>query len=191
MRLLRQHAFLRETFCRAHVQGPLRLSYTMGKRKRSTVAESVVEASIPLPPPIAVLPQKSTRSRSSTKEDAPATNDVEPQITVMNGAIISRITKQEDSDSPLSDSFDIQSCEEETTIAKRNGEATETSKRSAIESLTDQEAECQEIIDEEEVQEALSRPPPVNSDYLPMPWKGRLGYVRYRRQHTIEQVRFD
>lgn len=28
-----------------------------------------------------------------------------------------------------------------------------------------------------EIQEALSRPPPVNSDYLPLPWKGRLGYV--------------
>jgi UV DNA damage endonuclease len=23
-----------------------------------------------------------------------------------------------------------------------------------------------------------ARPPPVNSDYLPLPWKGRLGYVR-------------
>jgi len=22
-----------------------------------------------------------------------------------------------------------------------------------------------------------ARPPPVNSDYLPLPWKGRLGYV--------------
>ena len=31
--------------------------------------------------------------------------------------------------------------------------------------------------EEEEVKEALSRPPPVNSDYLPLPWKGRLGYV--------------
>ena len=29
----------------------------------------------------------------------------------------------------------------------------------------------------EELQEALSRPPPVNSSYLPLPWKGRLGYV--------------
>jgi hypothetical protein len=25
--------------------------------------------------------------------------------------------------------------------------------------------------------DALSRPAPVNSDYLPLPWKGRLGYV--------------
>lgn len=30
---------------------------------------------------------------------------------------------------------------------------------------------------EEEVKEALSRPPPVNSSYLPLPWKGRLGYA--------------
>jgi len=32
--------------------------------------------------------------------------------------------------------------------------------------------------EEQEVKEALSRPPPVNSEYLPLPWKGRLGYVR-------------
>lgn len=31
----------------------------------------------------------------------------------------------------------------------------------------------------EELQEALGRPPPVNSAYLPLPWKGRLGYVSY------------
>jgi UV DNA damage endonuclease len=34
--------------------------------------------------------------------------------------------------------------------------------------------------DEVEVKEALSRPPPVNSEYLPLPWKGRLGYVSNR-----------
>ncbi|KAG8527715.1 UV-damage endonuclease [Bacidia gigantensis] len=32
---------------------------------------------------------------------------------------------------------------------------------------------------EEELQAALSRPPPVHSDYLPLPWKGRLGYNRH------------
>jgi UV DNA damage endonuclease len=32
--------------------------------------------------------------------------------------------------------------------------------------------------EEEEVKEALRRPPPINSDILPLPWKGRLGYVR-------------
>jgi UV DNA damage endonuclease len=35
-----------------------------------------------------------------------------------------------------------------------------------------------EVEDEEEIKQALSRRPPVNSDYLPLPWKGRLGYVR-------------
>lgn len=29
----------------------------------------------------------------------------------------------------------------------------------------------------EEIKEALFRPPPVNSSYLPLPWKGRLGYA--------------
>ncbi|KAJ5647864.1 hypothetical protein N7490_004236 [Penicillium lividum] len=29
----------------------------------------------------------------------------------------------------------------------------------------------------EELKEALGRPPPVNSSYLPLPWKGRLGYA--------------
>ncbi|MCJ1248906.1 UV-damage endonuclease [Trapelia coarctata] len=41
----------------------------------------------------------------------------------------------------------------------------------------DPEAEGDEEADEEEIQAALSRPPPVHSDYLPLPWKGRLGYA--------------
>ena len=41
----------------------------------------------------------------------------------------------------------------------------------------DPEADGDEEADEEELQAALSRPPPANSDYLPLPWKGRLGYV--------------
>lgn len=32
-------------------------------------------------------------------------------------------------------------------------------------------------VDPEELTEVISRPPPVNSDYLPLPWRGRLGYV--------------
>lgn len=42
----------------------------------------------------------------------------------------------------------------------------------------DPEADGVEEADEEEIKEALSRAPPINSDYLPLPWKGRkLGYV--------------
>lgn len=43
----------------------------------------------------------------------------------------------------------------------------------------DPEADGEEDADEEEIKAALSRPPPVNSDYLPLPWKGRLGYVSH------------
>lgn len=41
----------------------------------------------------------------------------------------------------------------------------------------DPEADEDATANPKEVEEALSRPPPVNSDYLPLPWKGRLGYV--------------
>lgn len=42
--------------------------------------------------------------------------------------------------------------------------------------MSDPEAE-EDLADEEEIKQAVSRPPPVHSDYLPLPWKGRLGYV--------------
>jgi hypothetical protein len=51
--------------------------------------------------------------------------------------------------------------------------------KDGVEGLGDPEAEVEELADEEELKEALSRPPPVNSNYLPLPWNGRLGYVRY------------
>jgi UV DNA damage endonuclease len=41
----------------------------------------------------------------------------------------------------------------------------------------DPESDEEVPVNAEEVQDALSRPPPVNSDYLPLPWKGRLGYA--------------
>ncbi|OJJ44974.1 hypothetical protein ASPZODRAFT_17884 [Penicilliopsis zonata CBS 506.65] len=41
----------------------------------------------------------------------------------------------------------------------------------------DPESDVDVPLEAEELQNALSRPPPVNSDYLPLPWKGRLGYA--------------
>ena len=55
--------------------------------------------------------------------------------------------------------------------------STQRGKKPADESYGDPEAEGEEEAGEEEVKEALTRPPPVNSDYLPLPWKGRLGYA--------------
>jgi hypothetical protein len=56
-------------------------------------------------------------------------------------------------------------------------EPTIKAEKGGVEGLGDPEAEGDELADEDEIKEALSRPPPVNSDYLPLPWKGRLGYV--------------
>lgn len=41
----------------------------------------------------------------------------------------------------------------------------------------DPESDVEVPLEAEELQEALGRPPPVHSSYLPLPWKGRLGYV--------------
>ena len=41
----------------------------------------------------------------------------------------------------------------------------------------DPESDDNVPVEAEELQEALSRPPAVNSSYLPLPWTGRLGYV--------------
>jgi len=120
----------------------------------------------------------------------------QPQISVMNGAPISRMKKQKESDTLLIDLLDIQPREKKTLIVKRKEEASETLKKvvilkkDGVKSLIDPEADGRETAGEEEVKEALSRPPPVNSDYLPLPWKGRLGYVRYQRQRLKAQAPF-
>jgi UV DNA damage endonuclease len=45
-------------------------------------------------------------------------------------------------------------------------------------SFLDPEADADDLdADPVELSAALSRPPPVNSSYLPLPWKGRLGYA--------------
>nr|KMM66726.1 UV DNA damage endonuclease [Coccidioides posadasii RMSCC 3488] len=44
--------------------------------------------------------------------------------------------------------------------------------------MLDPEIDSEEPAEEEEVKGAAARrPPPVNSDYLPLPWRGRLGYA--------------
>ena len=103
--------------------------------------------------------------------------------------------KEEDSDSPLSELEEVieplennkGKCKGDTVAtAKKRGK--EEMKKAVVvakdkkeptkeSQFLDPEAEGDEEADEEEIQAALSRPPPVNSDYLPLPWKGRLGYV--------------
>jgi UV DNA damage endonuclease len=44
----------------------------------------------------------------------------------------------------------------------------------------DPESEEDVPLELEELQDALTRPPPVNSSDLPLPWNGRLGYVSFK-----------
>lgn len=120
------------------------------------------------------------------------------------GMDVKKQVKEEDSDSPLSEMDEIEEPVEEKK-GKSKGKTAATSKNVKNESMKpavaakdkneptqesqflDPEAEGDEEADEEEIQAALSRPPPVNSDYLPLPWKGRLGYVSFA--HAIDYSR--
>ncbi|CAD6594515.1 MAG: UV-damage endonuclease [Alectoria sarmentosa] len=111
------------------------------------------------------------------------------------GMDVEKQVKKDDSDSPLSEMEEMDEPVEKkedkdkdkTAAAKKAGKGVSAKKpavaaKEKIEPIRepqflDPEADGDEEADEEEIQAALSRPPPVNSDYLPLPWKGRLGYA--------------
>lgn len=65
------------------------------------------------------------------------------------------------------------------TTARNNAPIKEPQSPVNDTTVADPELAEEENVPPEELQEALGRPPPVNSGYLPLPWKGRLGYVGY------------
>lgn len=86
-------------------------------------------------------------------------------------------TKTLSSDSELSELEDVA-----VEIAPSKPKSAPAAKKAAKKTVeaaaeADPEAEGDEDADPEEIKAALSRPPPVNSDYLPLPWKGRIGYA--------------
>ena len=62
-----------------------------------------------------------------------------------------------------------------TLVDILNGDSVPPS--SKAETTLDPESDEDVPVEVEDLQEALGRPPPVHSSYLPLPWKGRLGYV--------------
>ena len=81
------------------------------------------------------------------------------------------VKRKESSDSSLSELSDIL----ETPVSHSK---TKTNTAKIPPSFLDPEADADDLdADPEELSAALSRPPPVNSSYLPLPWKGRLGYA--------------
>jgi UV DNA damage endonuclease len=56
-----------------------------------------------------------------------------------------------------------------------NGDIPSAGRQASLDPESDEEIP----IEADELEEALGRPPPVHSSYLPLPWKGRLGYVGF------------
>jgi len=96
--------------------------------------------------------------------------------------------KVSDSDSSLSDLSDADAISTAVaTPAKPSTQRKQTTQKVADTEMRDPEADEDEVADPEELQQAMSRPPAVNSSFLPLPWKGRLGYAclnTYLRQAT-------
>ncbi|KAK4945670.1 hypothetical protein LTR28_007979, partial [Elasticomyces elasticus] len=133
--------------------------------------------------------------------DAPDALRASPDSDVNEKIVPGPVKYDESSDeSPLSDVPEVQPPNKKKALAKTGGKAkattttkaeiagagtalqtpsTKKSKTKGEDDPGDPEAEGEEEADEEELKEALSRPPPVNSDYLPLPWKGRLGYPEH------------
>lgn len=132
--------------------------------------------------------------------DAPDALRASPDSDVNEDIAPGAVKRDDGSESPLSDVPEVEveppkkkrvagkaAAKKGATAAKENGDATAATPKTppAAKAQTkgehgdmgDPEAEGDEEANEEELQEALSRPPPVNSDYLPLPWKGRIGYV--------------
>ncbi|KAF4550143.1 BolA-like protein 3 [Elsinoe fawcettii] len=168
-----------------------------GKRKRSSAAIDNVDSTAAMPPPVvnaSGLPTPDQGKRKSRKVDtaaSPALNAAPSPPKLANGlhavAPEAPAIKAEEPDSPLSDVPEVEapipkpkakrSTKAKAAVDDDNAPKMPVKGEEDVDALRDNEAEVDEEADEEEVKQALSRPPPVNSSYLPLPWKGRLGYA--------------
>lgn len=110
-------------------------------------------------PEVVVPPKKKGRGKKATAEADGAVNNAKEANKPKKGAG-KGATAANENNSQTSE-----------TVAKKRP------KKENEDGPGDPEADGEEEADPEEIKEALSRPPPVNSSYLPLPWQGRLGYA--------------
>ncbi|KAL8949415.1 MAG: hypothetical protein Q9222_004467 [Ikaeria aurantiellina] len=115
--------------------------------------------------------------------------DLDKMFKDKDDSVPSLVTNEE-SDTPLSDMSDIESLVKAKKAPangiKKGGKAKQAParldanptppakvKKESVKEpqFLDPEADGEEEADEDEIKDALSRPPPVHSDYLPLPWK--------------------
>ena len=136
--------------------------------------ENGVKEDSPLSPPpeIAEEPKQSGRGRKSAAAKKVAAAEVNV-AEVVDAA-------EEEKPLPKKGRGNAKSKQQsgEANAAPESKDTKSTTKKAGNDAEYDPEAEGSDAeAGEEEVKEALSRPPPVNSSYLPLPWKGRLGYA--------------
>ena len=107
-----------------------------------------------------------------------------------------QVKDEDDSDSALSDVPEMETPSKpiakktaaKAKVAKAADATTPEKAKAKTSDPQDPEADEDVEADEDEIKEASRRPPPVNSDYLPLPWKGRLGYVSIHEDKCIGPV---
>ena len=161
--------------------------------RRSSTRKSA-QYNPPKPASIEVNPDKNSdikdsveALRASPDADGKGEQHVVPKTTVVRSKrkvqpATPQSTGQETSaDSSLSDLADVEDpAETALPSPKVAAKKSKTKVPKANETVEGQDPEAdgdEEAANPEELQLALSRPPPVNSPYLPLPWKGRLGYA--------------
>lgn len=171
----------------------------MAKRKHSAITSIETPADAPLPSTNGT-PRKRVAAKVSTNPDvnpdvvdAPDAWRPSPDSDI-NEAIAPANLLEGDSDPSLSEAPTVESPKKKQQPAKKgNAKATNGNEDAASKTVSkskakattadeelrnDPEADEEEgEVDPEEIKKAVTRPPPVNSDYLPLPWKGRLGYA--------------
>ncbi|KAF2090464.1 UV-endonuclease UvdE [Saccharata proteae CBS 121410] len=145
-------------------------------------APPVKRTPIPVPTQRPIpLPATLTRRASSRAATKAATNP-ETNKDILDAPNALRASPDSDVEPPVADKKARAGKKKGAVKAEAKDEAIDATPKEAAKAQNDAvwedpEADGDEEADEQEIKEASMRPPPVNSDYLPLPWKGRLGYA--------------
>ena len=113
------------------------------------------------------------RASPDGHEDAPVDSILKPPVSDAPVASVTNNKRKKAGAQKVK----VKEEEEDTSVKMSNGVVDPVADAGVSGDPEDAEGAEGEEGEEAEFKEALSRPPPVNSSYLPLPWKGRLGYV--------------
>jgi UV DNA damage endonuclease len=141
-----------------------------------------VEKVVPIKPPVTPLKANGT-GKTVPKEE----NDSDSPLSDVGSPVPTPATKKQKK-TPTKSSIAAKKASDEIKAFKAEQAAKKAASTTKIKKEEDAEDEWDKRLDPDGDEEGpvedvdvlkleAARPPPVNSDYLPLPWKGRLGYV--------------